>query len=96
VLSTSTAPSSLKHASLKHAINNPLAIISGNAQLLQDIIRKKECRSELAKPLQDIEEACQRIAALLEGLDAPAARAAIRWENEPGYGLALFAAHIRS
>ena len=53
-------------ANVKHEINNPLAIISGNAQLLLELAKLKDLDEELVKPIRDIEEASLRIAESLE------------------------------
>ncbi len=55
-------------ATVKHEINNPLAIISGNAQLLLELARFMELDDELIKPIRDIEEASLRIAESLDKL----------------------------
>ncbi len=56
-------------ANVKHEINNPLAIISGNAQLLLELAGLMDLDEELVKPIRDIEEASLRIAESLEKLD---------------------------
>ncbi len=56
-------------ANVKHEINNPLAIISGNAQLLLELARLMDLDEELVKPIRDIEEASLRIGQSLEELD---------------------------
>lgn len=48
-----------------HDINNPLAIVSGNAQLLLEIGRMMSLDPDLMRPIEDIEEASQRLADLL-------------------------------
>lgn len=53
-----------------HDINNPLAIISGNAQLLMELSRALDLDPDVAKPIQDIEEASQRLAVMVERLNA--------------------------
>ena len=53
-----------------HDINNPLAIISGNAQLLLELSRALDLDPDVAKPIQDIEEASQRLASMVERLNA--------------------------
>lgn len=55
-------------ATVKHEINNPLSIISGNAQLLVELARALDLGDDIAQPARDIEEASQRIAASLEKL----------------------------
>lgn len=56
-------------ANVKHEINNPLAIISGNAQLLLELARLMDLDEEIVKPIRDIEEASQRIGQSLEKLN---------------------------
>lgn len=55
-------------ASVKHEINNPLAIVSGNAQLLLELTSLMDLDEELVKPIRDIEEASSRIAESLNKL----------------------------
>ena len=57
-------------ANVKHEINNPLAIISGNAQLLLELSRIMELDEDLVKPIRDIEEASLRITASLDKLNS--------------------------
>lgn len=51
-----------------HDVNNPLAVISGNAQLLLELARIMELDAELAKPISDIEEASRELAERLAQL----------------------------
>lgn len=53
-----------------HDINNPLSIISGNAQLLLELSQALELDPDVAKPIRDIEEASQRLAHMIERLNA--------------------------
>lgn len=53
-----------------HDINNPLSIISGNAQLLLELSRVLDLDPDVAKPIRDIEEASQRLANMVERLNA--------------------------
>ena len=53
-----------------HDINNPLAVISGNAQLLLELSRVLDLDPDVAKPIQDIEEASQQLASMVERLNA--------------------------
>ena len=55
-------------AKVTHDINNPLAIISGNAQLLIELGRYMKLDDEIIKPIKDIEEASLRIASSLHKL----------------------------
>ena len=57
-------------AKVKHEINNPLAIISGNAQLLLELSRMMELDEDLVKPIRDIEEASLRISDSLDKLNS--------------------------
>ena len=52
-----------------HDLNNPLAIISGNAQLLLELARMLDLDPDVAKPIQDIEEASHRLAAMVHRLN---------------------------
>lgn len=53
-----------------HDINNPLAIISGNAQLLLELSRLLDLDPDVARPIQDIEEASRRLASMIGRLSA--------------------------
>lgn len=44
-----------------HDINNPLAIISGNAQLLLEMVHMMDLDDHLVEPIEDIEEASRRL-----------------------------------
>lgn len=44
-----------------HDINNPLAIISGNAQLLLEMVHLMDLDDQLVEPIEDIEEASRRL-----------------------------------
>jgi len=55
-------------ARVVHDVNNPLAVISGNAQLLLELVRMLELDAELAKPIADIEEASRELAERLAQL----------------------------
>ena len=55
-------------ATVNHEINNPLAIISGNAQYLLELCKTIEVDSEMVKSVSDIEEASRRIAESLRKL----------------------------
>ena len=48
-----------------HAINNPLTVIAGNAQLLGELARMGELDDTLARPIEDIEAAAQQLSAAL-------------------------------
>lgn len=50
---------------LYHDTNNPLAIVSGNAQFLLELARAMELDDDLVQAMRDIEEASERVA---EGL----------------------------
>ncbi len=53
---------------VNHDINNPLSIISGNAQLLLELAYAMDLQDDLVQPIRDIEEASRRIADLLHKL----------------------------
>ena len=55
-------------STLKHDINNPVAVISGNAQLLKELARTDQ-HEEYMESIEDIEEASTQIRSLLERLD---------------------------
>ncbi len=55
---------------LHHEVNNPLAIISGNAQLLVEVGRAEGLSDDLMGPILDIEAASERLAASLRSLAA--------------------------
>lgn len=57
-------------SSAKHDINNPLSIISGNAQLLAELARAMDLGDEFLEPIRDIQDASERISNSLEELDA--------------------------
>lgn len=48
-----------------HEINNPLSIISGNAQLLLELGQAMSLEEDLMNPVKDIEEASRRVNELL-------------------------------
>lgn len=49
-------------ARVYHDTNNPLAIVSGNAQYLLEIAKAMELGDDLMQPMRDIEEASERVA----------------------------------
>lgn len=53
---------------VNHDLNNPLSIISGNAQLLVELARAYDLDGDLMQPIQDIEEASARVAGILRRL----------------------------
>ena len=55
-------------STLKHDINNPVAVISGNAQLLKELARMDQ-HEDYLESIEDIEEASSQIRNLLERLD---------------------------
>lgn len=57
-------------AEVAHEINNPLAIISGNAQLLLELTRLMDLDPDVVKPIRDIEEASRRLAMNVGRLNA--------------------------
>ena len=55
-------------SSVYHDLNNPLSIISGNAQFLLDIGREEDLDDQFLSSAQDIQEAAQRMADSLHQL----------------------------
>lgn len=53
---------------VNHDLNNPLSIISGNAQLLVELANALELDGDLAQPIHDIEEASARVSGILRRL----------------------------
>lgn len=53
---------------IKHDANNPLAIVSGNAQLLLELAGAMDLGPDFIEPLQDIEDACHRVEEALNEL----------------------------
>ena len=70
-ISASEAPLALQEtlSSVTHEINNPLAVIAGNAQLLLELARVMDLDPDLAKPIRDIEEASHQLAATVGRLN---------------------------
>lgn len=56
-------------SSVTHDINNPLSIISGNAQLITELAQAMDLGEDFLQPAQDIQDASQRIADSLDELD---------------------------
>ncbi len=48
-------------SSIYHDLNNPLSIISGNAQFLLEISREEEMDEQFVSSVRDINEAAQRM-----------------------------------
>lgn len=55
-------------SAINHEINNPLAIISGNAQLLLELSRMMDLDDAVVHPIEDIDHASRRVAELLNKL----------------------------
>jgi signal transduction histidine kinase len=53
-----------------HDVNNPLAIISGNAQLLGELSRVCDFDGDVSKAIKDIEEASVELASQMSRLSA--------------------------
>ena len=51
-----------------HDLNNPLSIISGNAQFLLELSREEELDEQFSSSAQDIQEASRRMAESLQRL----------------------------
>ena len=52
-----------------HAVNNPLTVISGNAQLAVELARAFDVDASVLDAVRDIDEAAVRLAETLLGLD---------------------------
>ena len=55
-------------SSVYHDLNNPLSIISGNAQFLLEISREEDMDEQVISSAQDIKEAAQRMSDSLQRL----------------------------
>lgn len=66
--STSTDDARDTISSVYHDLNNPLSIISGNAQFLLEISRDEDLDEQFVTSIQDIQEAAQRMADSLNRL----------------------------
>jgi signal transduction histidine kinase len=53
---------------IKHDANNPLAIVSGNAQLLRELAAIEGLGEEFVGPINDIIDASERVAEALNEL----------------------------
>jgi len=53
-----------------HAINNPLTVITGNAQFLMEVARAEQADSPIVGPIEDINEATQQLSGALARLSA--------------------------
>lgn len=51
-----------------HDLNNPLSIISGNAQFLLEISRDEDVSEQFVSSVQDIKEAAERMSEALREL----------------------------
>lgn len=73
---------------VSHDINNPLSIISGNAQLLLELANSLDLDEEFAQPVRDIEEASLRASGMLRSLTdlAQRLRAPSAEQTPPGSG----------
>lgn len=60
----------LETGAVAHAINNPLTVITGNAQLLCEMARLTGLDPAVAKPIEDIEVAARQLSGALEHLAA--------------------------
>lgn len=75
-MSDRTEPNVLLHeiratlSRVYHDTNNPLAIISGNAQFLLELSKVMDLDDDLIQPIQDIDEASIRVADSLKELAA--------------------------
>jgi signal transduction histidine kinase len=55
-------------SSVYHDLNNPLSIISGNAQFLVELSQEEELDEQFVSSAQDIQEACERMSEALQRL----------------------------
>ena len=55
-------------SSIYHDTNNPLSIVSGNAQYFLELSKAMEVDEDLVQPVRDIEEGAERVAAGLRRL----------------------------
>lgn len=55
-------------SSVYHDLNNPLSIISGNAQFLRELSREADLDDQFVSSVQDIQEAAQRMSESLDRL----------------------------
>ncbi|PSQ83124.1 MAG: histidine kinase [Bacteroidetes bacterium QH_2_63_10] len=55
-------------SSVYHDLNNPLSIISGNAQFLQELSQEQDLDEQFVSSAQDIQEATQRMSESLQRL----------------------------
>ena len=55
-------------SSVYHDLNNPLSIISGNAQFLLELSREQDLDDQFVSSVQDIKEATQQMADSLNRL----------------------------
>lgn len=51
-----------------HDANNPLAIVSGNAQFLLEFGKSMDLGRDVVQPIEDIDEASERVAAGLRDI----------------------------
>lgn len=51
-----------------HDLNNPLSIISGNAQFLVELSQEEELDEQFVSSARDVQEACQRMSEALQRL----------------------------
>lgn len=55
-------------SSVHHDLNNPLSIISGNAQFLLELSKEEDLDPQFESSAEDIQEAAERMAASLRRL----------------------------
>jgi len=56
-------------SSVHHDLNNPLSIISGNAQFLLELSEEKELDDQFTSSVEDIQEATRQMASALQRLE---------------------------
>lgn len=55
-------------SSVYHDLNNPLSIISGNAQFLLELSREEDLDEQFVSAVKDVQEAAQRMSDSLDRL----------------------------
>ncbi len=73
-------------SSIYHDTNNPLAIVSGNAQYLLELSKVMDLDDDVVQPVRDIEEASERVAEGLRRLTALRDEIAVYLDGRPSDG----------
>ena len=58
----------LQLSRIHHDINNPLSIISGNVQLIDELSKVLELKGEFSGPIQDLYKAIEQLTASIDRL----------------------------